>query len=422
MRVLVISQYFPPETGGPQNRLISLAQGFVDAGHEVHVITEKPNYPKGIVWEEYRGGFFKDETVSGIDVTYCWIWEDHKKRFLTRIRFYLSFVFSSIIASFRLKGKFDVVLASSPPLFVGISGWFASRIKRAKLIFDVRDLWPDVAIAMGELRNERAARMAKGLERFIYRKSAGITAVTDSFCEDIRQTVGGNKQIIRVTNGTVPENFRVDEEADAIRADLNLPSGFIATFAGNLGLAQGLDHLVHAAKSLETIPDAYILIVGDGAVKERLVELKQELGADRVIVKPRTDARGAARYMAASDALIVCLADNPIYEKFIPSKLFDSMAASKPVLLSVRGESHKIMTAASAGLFYPPEDPQGLADAILALRADKSRAESMGEAGRQFVAKNFSRRAQAALMVQFAERLVAPTVNVAAEFSVQAKS
>lgn len=413
MRVLFIAQYYPPETGGPQNRMASLARGFQARGHDVHVITEKPNYPTGIVWPEYRGGLFKYETVDGINVTQCAIWEDKKKSFITRIRFYLSFVATSILAGIKTKGKFDVVVTSSPPLFVGISGYVVSRIKRAKYVFDVRDLWPDVAIAMGELSNGRAARIAKGLEKFIYKKADGVTAVTDSFCEDIAETAGSDKPIVRVTNGTVPEIFNVEDDVTTLRNEFGMDkeTRYIG-FAGNMGLAQGLEHVVEAARQLAN-DNVTFLFVGAGARKDVIEKMASDAGVTNIDFRSRVDLATAARYMAACDALLVSLGDNPIYNKFIPSKLFDSMAAARPVLLNVDGESRSILEAAAGGLFYPPQDGAALASAVRELFSGNHDLVGMGRRSREYVSQNFSRHSQAILMAEFVENLIEPGKKVA---------
>ena len=406
MRVLVVSQYFPPETGGPQNRVASLVDGLRAAGHEVHVITEKPNYPTGVVWDGYREKFFLDSDYNGVPVTYAWIFADPKKRTLTRLLFYVSFMLSSVAASFRLRGRFDVVLATSPPLFVGLAGWAISKLKRAKFVFDVRDLWPDVAVAMGELANPRVADLAKRVEAFIYREADGITAVTDSFCEDIRRLAGSGKAVTRITNGTVPEHFQVAEPKPAVRERLSLPSGaFIVTYAGNLGLAQGLDHVLDAAALTATDSDVLFLLVGAGAARDRLAQEAQRRALSNVRFVPRVPLEEAAAYMAASDALLVPLGKHGIYRKFIPSKLFDSMASERPVLLSVPGESKAILEEAEAGLYYAPEDGAALAEAVRALKASPD-TEVMGKRGAAYVAARFSRAKQAEKLVAFLEEIV----------------
>ena len=406
MRILIVSQYFPPETGGPQNRLASITRGFVDAGHEVVVITQKPNYPQGIIWDEFRGGAFRESTFEKARVIHTTVWEDKSKRFLSRIAFFLSFVAMSIIASFRVRGRFDAVIASSPPLFVGLAGWVIARLKRARYVFDVRDLWPDVAIAMGELGNPRVQRLAKSLERFIYRKSNVVTAVTSRFCDDIQAIVPGT-EVHRVTNGTVPEHFVVAESKTDLRADLDLPESFLVGYIGNLGLAQGLGHLIDAAEILaRRDKGVHLVVVGAGSDAARIRSMAEHAAVDNLTFRGRVDQTTAARYMAACDVLLVPLADHPIYEKFIPSKLFDSMAAARPVLLSVNGESRAILDEAESGWYYPAEDAAALADTVLKARIHADELDTMGLRGRAFVSERFSREAQAARMVEIVEGLV----------------
>ena len=407
MRVLIVSQYFPPETGGPQNRLAAFAEGFVDAGAEVAVVTQKPNYPRGVIWSEYRGGLFRERSFYGARVIHTTILEDRRKSFVSRIGYFLSFVLFAVLASFRLPGRYDLVIASSPPLFVGLAGWIIARLKRAKYIFDVRDLWPDVAIAMGELRNPRAQKLAKRLEHFIYRRADAITAVTDSFCEDIRKVVP-QTPVLRVTNGTVPEHFRVDTDRDTLRRELDLPDGFIAAYVGNLGLAQGLDHIVDAASELSrTDPTVNVVVVGSGSAEESLRARAEATGAQNLIMRPRVDLETAAKYMAAADVLLVPLGNHPIYRKFIPSKLFDSMAAGRPLLLSVDGEARTLLEKAQAGWSYPAEDASALAATIRDARRRADELDEIGARGREFVEQHFTRSVQAARMVEIARDVAA---------------
>ena len=407
MRILVVSQYFPPETGGPPNRIASIVDGLKEAGHEVHVITEKPNYPTGIIWEDYRDGVFLDREYDGVPVTYAWVLADPQKRALTRILFYLSFMLTSVAASVRLKGTFDVVLATSPPLFVGLAGWAISKLKRAKFVFDVRDLWPDLAIEMGELRDLRVIGLAKRMERFIYRHADGITAVTESFCRDISRTAKTDVPVGLVMNGTTPSVFDCDAERARLRKELGWEDRFVVTYAGNVGLCQGLHHIVEAAAVLEQeTPRLLFAFIGEGAVREHLVKEAERRQIGNVQFLGRVPLEKAAAYMAASDALLVPLADEAIYQKFIPSKLFDSMAAGRPVLLAVDGEARRILDRAEAGLYYAPESGDALAEAVRRLLEHPERGQGMGRKGQAFVREHYDRKVQARKMASFLEAIV----------------
>lgn len=406
MRVLLISQYFPPETGGPPNRLLSVAEGLREAGHEVHVIAEKPNHPEGIIRDDYRGGLFEDRKYEEIPTTYTWVYTHPQKNFLKRLVFYLSFMVMAVLGAVRAEGDFDLVLASSPPLFVGISGWLAAQVKDAKFVFDVRDIWPEVAVAMGALTNPWVVRLAEGLEKFIYDRADGITAVTNSFCDHIQEVASDHIPMRRVMNGTMPDVFQQDERREEVRKELGVEEKYVVTYAGNHGLAQGLLHIVHAADHLRENEEVVFVLVGSGPVKEDLIQEAEARGLDNIQFLDRVPLEKAAAYMAASEALLVPLEDHEIYRKFIPSKLFDSMASGRPVLLSVDGEARSILEESEGGWYYPAEDGEALAERIEWLSDHSQEGKEMGKNGRAYAQKNCTRAAQAEKMADFLEQIV----------------
>ena len=404
MRVLLVTQYFPPETGATSNRLLSLAKGIQTAGHEVQVVAEKPNHPEGIIREDYRGGLFARHVYEGIPVIYSWVYTKPEKDFKSRLLFYLSFMVMAIFGSQRVRGDFDVVLASSPPLFVGVAGWVAARLKGAQFVFDVRDLWPDVAVAMGALDNPALIRAARFLERFLYKRADGITAVTDSFCRHIESMTEEEKPLTRVMNGTMPGVFQQEDTGRRLRGELDLDDKFVVAYAGNHGLAQGLNHTLEAAVRLQDeAPDVHFLMVGSGPVKDDLKTAAEQRGLENIQFQPRVPLEEAAAHMAAADALLVPLAQHEIYQQFIPSKLFDSMASGRPVLLSVDGEAHAILEEAGGGRYYPAEDGQALAEQILWLRDHPGERREMGRRGQDYAVTHCTREAQAEKLVRFLE-------------------
>lgn len=424
MHILLITQYFPPETGATSNRLLSLAKGIQAAGHEVVVVAEKPNHPEGVIRPGYEEGFFTEREYEGIPVIYTWVYTQPGKNFVGRMLFYLSFMAMAVPGALRAKGRFDVVLASSPPLFVGLAGWMAAKLKGARFVFDVRDLWPDVAVAMGMLDRPVAVRVARAIERFIYKRADGITAVTDSFCRHIASITGADKPIARVMNGTEPALFQQDAERATIRAALGLEESFVVGYVGNLGLAQGLEHVLDAAvlfplpnplpegegttrevRLNDSAPNVHFLILGSGPMREALMQGAGRRGLTNVTFLPRMNLKEAAAHMAASDALLVPLASHPIYRQFIPSKLFDSMAAGKPVLLSVDGEARAILEEADAGLYYAAEDGEALAECIRRLRDQPKEADAIGKRGRNYATEHCARAVQVGKLVGFLEEL-----------------
>ncbi len=369
------------------------------------MIAEKPNHPEGIIREDYQGGVFDERTYDGISVTYTWVYTDPKKNFLKRLAFYLSFMAMAVVAALRTKEDFDVVLASSPPLFVGLSGWLAARLKGAKFVFDVRDIWPEVAVAMGALSNTLAIRLAERLEQFIYNRADGITAVTSSFCDHIQSIASEQTPMRRVMNGTMPDVFQQDMRRDDVREKLGLEDKYVVTYAGNLGLAQGLPHLIEGADLLQENEEVVFLLLGSGPVKEDLIQEADSRELDNVCFLDRVPLEEAAAHMAASDALLVPLEEHEIYRQFIPSKLFDSMASGRPVLLSVDGEARSILEEAEGGLYYPAEDGKALAERIEWLVEHPEEGRKMGRNGRAYAQKNCTRKVQAQKMAEFLEQI-----------------
>lgn len=404
MKILIFTQYYFPETGATSNRAYSLAKTFQDEGHDVRVIAERPNHPTGIFHKGFEKGFFIDGEWGGVPVTWTWVHTKPVKGFLDRILFYVSYMIMAILAVFRFSGKYDIVLATSPPLFVGISGWAAAKIKRAKFVFDVRDLWPEVAVKMGELTNPKAIKIAEKIEHFLYRKADIIIPVTQSFLDTIASNGIEREKMKVITNGTVPEEFSLSESPSQLRLELGLPvKQFIVTFAGNMGLAQGLDHIVECAKLYAESKDNSVLFmfVGDGPRKQRLVDFVQNNDLQNVLFVDRVTTPMAVRYMNASDALLVSLGNDPVYNMFVPSKLFDSMAVGKPVLLSVDGEAKAILDRAEAGLYYTAENAQGLRNSIETLRLNEKLYQLYSKNGPKFVKQYYSRSALAKEMLSY---------------------
>lgn len=399
MRILIVSQYFPPETGAARNRMESISTSLSESGHDVDVITAKPNYPSGRIAKEYKGGLFKNQSYRGVNVIHTWIFEDHSKMFVTRMLYFLSFMVMSVLASFKFKGKYDVVLATSPPLFVGLSGWIISKLKGAKFVFDVRDLWPGVAVAMGELKNRMMVKMAELLEKFLYKKADLITTVTNSFSDYIKGIIDNPEKIKIVMNGAFTDHFDQQIDEKEFRRQHLFGDDFTITYAGNIGLAQGLDHLIEAARKLkEDKSDIRIAVIGDGPRKKHLEELRKKHGLDNISLLPRVNQNEVVKYLLASDALLVPLADDEIYKMFIPSKLFDGMSAGKPVLISVDGEARSILEKSEAGIYYEAENGEQLAKAAQYLKNNPDECKKMGNNGYKEAREYYSRDYQASKM------------------------
>jgi glycosyltransferase involved in cell wall biosynthesis len=408
MRILLLSQYFYPEVGATQTRMMEFARGLAAAGHEVDVLTEFPNHPLGIIPDSYRGRWIEVDTTLPFRIIRVRVSASPVKTLRTRLMFYGSFLVMALVASLRLPRRYDVVAATSPPLPAALAGELIARTKRAAFVMDVRDLWPLAAKALKELSNPRMYRWAERLERYLYARADRITVTTRAFEKHVAAVDPGRADRIEyVPNGTVVDVFDPARGDDGIRRRLGLEGRFVVGYAGLHGVAQGLSTIVEAAQLLAADDRMRFLLVGEGPLKTALVEQANAANVKSIVFVDQVPLEASACYMNACDALLVPLVADPVFRMFVPSKLFDSMACAKPVLLSVDGEAREILEAAGAGVFVEPGNAASLAAAIRELAADSERSAAMGARGRIFVQQHYQRRDQARRFVAILESAAA---------------
>lgn len=380
MRVLLVSQYFTPEITAAAGRMHGFAAGLVRRGHEVEVVCEVPSHPEGVVAPEYGGHFSERRSVDGFEVTYVWVRATPSKATRARLINYGSFAVTATVAG-SARRRLDAIVASSPPLPVGNVAAALALRHRAPWVLDVRDLWPDVALVVGEVEEGPMVRIARRLERRLYRSAAAITCTTDSFRREI-EARGGAGKVTRISNGTTP--LFLDAGAappdDSVLGDAD--GRFTWTYAGNLGLAQGLEVAVAAARELGD--EFRLLLVGDGPRRARLQELAHKAPVGAVEFRKPVPPAEVARLTRASDALLVSLDAMPGLEGFVPSKLFDCCAVRRPVVLAAAGEATQMVGETDAALCLPPGDPLALAAAIRRLRDDERLRDGLAERARAF--------------------------------------
>ncbi len=413
MRILYLSQYFPPEVGATQTRAYEMARGLIEAGHHVTMIAEVPNHPSGIIPPEYTGKLYKRATLDGIDVIRVWVKAAPVKTFRTRMAFYLSFMGMAAWAGiFLARGNYDVIYATSPPLFVGAAALATSALRRIPFVFEVRDLWPESAVALGELRNPHAIRMAQWLERACYKHARRIVLTAQEMQDHLvgRGVPADKLHIIR--NGANPDLFRFDKQArQQIRAELGLDQKFIVAYAGLLGLAQGLESVLEAAAPLQAIePSAHLLFIGDGPLKPNLMARAEQLRLKNVTFLAAQPRQQIPAYLSAADAALIPLVRQPIIGA-LPSKMFDAMACERPIILSAEGEALLVLMQEQVGVNVPPESTEPLCQAIQALKQDPDLARYYGKRGRQAVIERYSRQAQAQQLEQLLQQIVAARLS-----------
>ncbi|MCC6840100.1 MAG: glycosyltransferase family 4 protein [Flavobacteriales bacterium] len=394
MRIIFLTQYFPPETGAPQNRLFATAQALQAKGAEVTVLTAMPNYPDMRIQQAYRGKFHVRERMDGLDVHRAWLFVSTGKGIAVRLCNYFSFVFTSLLVGvFKLK-KADVLLVESPPLFLGITAMLLARLKGAKLVFNVSDLWPESAVQLGLVSNKAMIGASTWLEERCYRSAALITGQTQGIVKNIRGRFP-QKEVLWVPNGVDFAALAAAAEVPAsdIRTRLGIgPNDLLLAYAGILGHAQGLRVVVQAAALLRERPDIHFILMGDGPEKAGLQELKRTLGVDRVHFVDRMPRRELLGMMRSIDAVVVPLLRNDLFLGAIPSKIFEALALCKPVLLGVDGEARELfIEQGRAGLFFEPEDADALARAAVRYADDRALIHEQGASGEHYVKEHFDR-------------------------------
>jgi len=393
LRILFVTPYYPPEMGAPQARISELAVRLVRRGHTVTVLTGFPSYPSGIIPPEYRGKLFQRENRDGVNVVRTWIYPTSNQRLYLRLVSYFSFVFSSILGSFRCGGA-DIVYVESPPLFDGIAGCVIAAVKRAPFLFNVADLWPDFAVELGLVRKGLPLALAYRLEAFIYRKAARVATVTRGLIRRLRDEKRvPEEKLVLFRNGVDLELFSPDISGARVRERLGLAGKFVVGFIGNIGHWQGLETVVDAAALLRDRTAFHFLIVGDGARREAVGEYiaRQELA--NITMLPVQPKSAVPELWAACDCAVIPLRKVACAREALPAKMFEALAAGKPIVLGIRGEAEEVMRNAAAGVFAEPENPQSYAEAFARLAGDEKLRRKMGVSGRAYAEKHFDRDA-----------------------------
>jgi glycosyltransferase involved in cell wall biosynthesis len=401
MRILIVSQYFAPEMTAAPLRLRPLAAGLVERGHDVEVICEVPSHPQGRRYPGYALRPIQRRRMDGFRVSYVWAFAAPSRRPAARILAYGTYAASASLCG-TLARRPDVVLASSPPLSVGLVGEVIARRHRVPLVFDVRDLWPAVAGDLGSVRSSRALGAAAAVERHLYRSAAAVTTATEPFKLHVAETVDAERVVV-LPNGTTRAWLRAGEgEVDRGRAGLPA-EGFVWTYAGNVGLSQDLATAIEAAGLLG---DGFrLLVVGDGAGRQGLEALAAGAPAGTVEFRDPVAPEEAMAVMRASDALLVSLADREALAKTVPVKLYDSAALGRPLIVAAAGEARRIAADWGAGLTVRPGDVAGLAAAVGRLRDEVDLREDLGGAGRRLAAASL-REEQVGPLEDLLRRLV----------------
>jgi len=349
----------------------------------------------------FKGRPLLRRRLGGLRVLYVWVRASPSRRRGARLASYGSYAAMAAAVGSALSRP-DVVIASSPPLSVGAVGATVAKRFRVPWLLDVRDLWPEAAVALGELSEGKALEFAEWLERRLYRSAAAITTPTEPFRASIAEKAPSAQKVTVLPNGTTAMWLETGTRA-VDREGLGLPSDrFVWTYAGNLGLSQSLDDVIEAARLLG---EGYqLVLIGHGPARDRLEANAATLPPGAVIFKGTLPPRDCARWLRASDAVVVSLADDPALAKSVPIKLYDSCAVGRPVIVAAPGEARRLSAEAGAAVTVPPEDPAALADAVRRLHRDGDLRARMSHRAREF-ARAHTREAQVPVLEDVLLRL-----------------
>lgn len=351
-----------------------------------------PNYPKMEIFEAYRGERYLSEEIDGITVHRSRIYVKKSAGIFHRLLNYYSFVWTSFWTGWRRLPAFDFIMVESPPLFLGKSAWLLSKLKGARMIFNVSDLWPESAEKLGLVTNKVFLKTATLLEEFLYRNAALITGQTQGIVHNISGRFP-QKRVHWLPNGVEPRYFNAAD----IDGGWRLRAGYaddelLLLYAGIIGHAQGLEVILKAAARLQHFPAVRFILLGDGPEKQKLIGIKDELALNNVDFLDPVGKNEIPAIVKAIDMAVVPLKKLPLFEGAIPSKIFENLALKKPLLLGVNGEAKTLfIDQARAGLHFEPEDDAALAVQIERVVKGEVSLEAMGDRGRDFVMEKFNR-------------------------------
>ena len=410
MRILFLTMYYKPDNAATGILMAELAEELAQHGHDVRVITSMPHYSTNSIWPEYKGKWWSRERQGPILVHRVWSYVPvHKDRLLPRFFSYLSFTLLSALAGLLLPRPDVIVTPSpSPPLTNGISAYLLGRLRGVPFLTNIQDIYPDVAIRMGVMKNPAVITAYKKLERFVYAHSRAITVISEGFRGNLSAKGVPADKISVIPNFIDAAFVSPHPRRNDFSAEQGWDDKFVVLFAGNVGMSQGLDTVLEAAGLLQGTPNLLFAIVGNGASKPSLMAQAKQRGLANVQFLPYQSYDQVPKLYSSADVGLI-----PLRRGFssdsVPSKLFTIMGVARPVIASVdaHSETADVIGAARCGLCLEPEDSQALAEAILQIYRDKAQAEEMGRRGRQYVEEHYTRTSVARQYEEIFARLTA---------------
>jgi len=402
MKILFLSDNFPPEVNAPAQRTFEHCRRWVKMGADVTVITCAPNFPQGRLYEGYRNRLRYAENMEGVRVVRVWSYISPNQGFLRRVADYSSFALSASLAGLFEKG--DVIMATSPQFFTALAGFVLSLLKRRPWVFEVRDLWPESIVAVEALKRGAIIRMLERLELFLYKRADCIVALTDAFRERIAARGVDAQKIDVVKNGVDAQVFFPAPKDKELERRFGLENKFVVGYLGTHGMAHKLDFILRCAAKLPPEDNTHFLFAGDGAERERLLALKEELGLKNVTMLDAVPRAQAPLYLGLCDVALVPLKRCETFTTVIPSKIFEAAAMERPILLGVDGEARALVESYAAGLFFEPENTDSFLEQLQIIKNDTALFWSLKQGCRRLAAEH-SRDTLAEVMFKVLQKL-----------------
>ncbi|MBI5302892.1 MAG: glycosyltransferase family 4 protein [Chloroflexi bacterium] len=389
MRILVLSQWYPPE---PDTRIHLLAKTLVARGHQVTAITGFPNYPSGHLYPGYSIRWRQWEIRDGVQVLRVPLYPNHNQSSIKRIANYASFALSASFLGAAWCGPADVMWVYHPPLTIGLPAWCISRLRRIPFVYEIQDLWPETLAATGMFRSRRGMALVDRFARGVYARASAITVISPGFKRNLIAKGVPADKIHVIPNWADEELYYPVPRDETLAHEYGLLGKFNIIYGGNLGAAQSLDNVLNAATLLNDLPDTQFVLVGDGVEEERLQRAVRERDIRNVRLIGRQPAEKMAQFFAWADALLVHLRRDPLFEITIPGKTIAYLACGRPILGAIAGDAAEMIRNAQAGIICAPEDPAALARAVRQLHAmPHTQREAMGQSGRRAFLDHYTR-------------------------------
>ena len=401
MKILFLTDNFPPESNAPATRTYEHCLEWVKKGSEVTVITCVPNFPEGEIFEGYRNKLYQTEMINGIRVIRVWSYITPNRGLFRRILDYMSFCISAFIASLFIKT--DIIIATSPQLFTAVAGYFSSIFKRKPWIMEVRDLWPESIKAVGAMQENKILKVLDRLVLHLYRKANKIVVVTDGFKDRMMDCGIEADKVHIIKNGVHLHKYQARPKHDQLLRKLQLEDKFVIGYIGTHGMAHKLDFILDCAVHLKE-PNIHFLFVGAGAMKSRLVEQAKQLGLTNVSLLDPIPKSEVAEYISIIDVALVNLKKTNTFEKVLPSKIFENAAMQKPILLGLVGEARELVEKYEAGLCFEPENEAEFLQQLRRISACKEHYLKL-QTGCAALAQDFDRKKLASEMYEIVANL-----------------